>query len=395
MSEGDTATVARRFAGPVADEVAFLFRPGDRSRGTAGPANGAYRAMADALTAHGASFADLASETLLLRDVRRDLPAILAARTRILAGLGQEAVAPPVAFIQQAPAVGRATFELVASAVIPRDRGAWSVRDVRPLTSCACEGCARSAARTIRLGDQVSLHSSNLYGSGNGVYEQAWNMFRAAESLLDRCGLGFRDVVRTWIHLRDIDRDYDGLNAARREFLRHGGIELRPASTGVQGIPLPDAHDCSLIVEAVKSDRPPDVSPMSTPSLNEAWTYGADFSRGLRVVETNKIALHVSGTASIDEGGRTVHAGDLEAQVGRMLDNVDSLLARQGATFADLICGVTSLKHPGDSRVLRSICERRGFTGFPCAVVEAALCRRDLLCETEAVAMLPPQAPGA
>ena len=40
---------------------------------------------------------------------------------------------------------------------------------------------------------------------------------------------------------------------------------------------------------------------MTTPTLNEAPLYGSDFARGMKVVETNKVALHVSGTASIDE----------------------------------------------------------------------------------------------
>ena len=160
-------------------------------------------------------------------------------------------------------------------------------------------------------------------------------MFCAAERLLDQCGMGFRDVVRTWIHLRDIDRDYDALNKARREFFRHRGIEQRPASTGVQGMPFPDAHDFSMSLQAVQSPRPLDVTRMSTPSLNEAWSYGADFSRGLRLAEANKVTLYVSGTASIDEAGRTVHVGDFEAQAERMLDNIESLLARQGATLRE------------------------------------------------------------
>ena len=395
MSARDCSTVLRKFSGPEADEIAILCQPDGGLQDTAEQADAAYRALAEALAARQTSCRDLASETLFLRDIRRELPLVLAARTRVLADIGETAGAPLPAFIQQAPVDGRAAFALAAAAVVPRDRDACSVRDVGPETSCACEGCRRSGARLVRLGDQVSLHTSNLHGAGGDAYAQAWQMFRVAERLLDRCGMGFRDVVRTWIQLRDIDRDYDALNTARREFFQHGGIELRPASTGVEGGPFPDAHLCSLSLQALKSPRPLNVTGMSTPSLNEAWSYGADFSRGLRVVEANRITLHVSGTASIDEAGRTVHAGAFEAQAERMLDNIESLLARQGATFASLISAVTYLKRPRDAGVLRSLYRRRGFEGFPCAVVEAALCRPELLCETEAVAMLPPVAPGA
>ena len=390
-----SSTVLRRFTGPEADELAILCRPESRSPDTAHQAEAAYRALVKQLAAHRSSFRDVTSETLFLRNIRKDLPRVLEVRTRVLADLGQSACAPLPAFIQQAPIDQGASFELSAWAVVPRHRDAWSVRDVQAVPSCACEGCARSGARLVRLGDQVSLHTTNVHGLGGDAYEQAFDMFCAAERLLHQCGMGFRDVARTWIHLRDIDRDYDALNKARREFFRDRGIEQRPASTGVQGLPFPDAHDFSMSVQAVQSPRALDATRMSTPTLNEAWDYGADFSRGLRLTEANKVMLHISGTASIDEAGRTVHVGNFEAQVDRMLENIESLLAQQGAGFENLVSGITYLKNPGDAPVLRSMCRERGFDNFPCALVEAALCRPELLCETEAVAMLPVTTAGA
>jgi enamine deaminase RidA (YjgF/YER057c/UK114 family) len=390
-----SAAVLRRFTGPEADELAILCRPEGRGADAVQQAEAAYRALAALLVGQQASFRDLTCETLFLRDVRRELPLVLGARSRVLTDLGQSAGAPRPAFIGQAPVGPGTRFELSASAVVPRHRDAWSVRDVRAAAACACEGCAGSGARLVRLGGQLSLQTTNVYGSGGGAFEQAWDMFCAAERLLDQCGMGFRDVVRTWIHLRDIGRDYEVLNKARREFFQHRGIERRPASTGVQGIPFPDAHDFSISLHALQSPGPLAVAPMSAASLNEAWSYGADFSRGLRVAEANGVRLYVSGTASIDEAGQTAHADDFEAQADRMLDNISSLLARQGAGFENLVSGVTYLRNPGDAPVLRSICRQRGFDGFPCALVEAPLCRPELLCEAEVVAMLPHAAAGA
>ena len=392
----DPTTVLRRFAGPVADELAILCRPEEgQPPDPVHQAEIAYRALADRLAAHQASFRDLTSETLFLRDIAGELRPVLDVRARILADLGQSASAPAPAFIQQAPIGRDATLELAAWAVVTRNRAAWSVRDIRATPSCACDGCARSSARLVRLGDQISLHTTNIHGVGKEATEQALDMFRAAERLLDQCGMGFGDVVRTWIHLRDISRDYDALNTARREFFRRSGIELRPASTGVAGVPLTDAHDFSMSLQAVKASRSLDVTPMSTPTLNEAWSYGADFSRGLRMTEANHVTLHVSGTASIDEAGRTVHVGNFEAQADRMLHNIALLLAQQGASFENVMSGVTYLKNPSDAPALRSVCRKHGFDGFPCALVEATLCRPELLCETEAVALLPLASAGA
>jgi enamine deaminase RidA (YjgF/YER057c/UK114 family) len=199
----------------------------------------------------------------------------------------------------------------------------------------------------------------------------------------------FRDVVRTWIHLRHIDRDYAALNRARRVFFAARGIEPVPASTGIGGGPVPGAHDLCLGVYAVKAGHALVKTVMTSPTLNEASEYGADFVRGLRVPEANKVALHVSGTASIDEHGSTVHPGDLEAQADRMLVNLAALLQGQGARFTDVVYAITYLKHPADAERIREKLRRAGFAGFPHALVAAPICRPDLLCETEALAVLP------
>ena len=146
---------------------------------------------------------------------------------------------------------------------------------------------------------------------------------------------------------------------------------------------------------AVRSPHPLEVGLMSASSLGEAWEYGADFSRGLRVVEANKIALYIAGTASIDEAGRTVHVGEFELQVDRMLMNVSSLLGAQGASFRDVMSAVTYLKRPRDGARLRAVFRDHDFDGFPTALVTAPLCRPDLLCETEVVAALPLPHPTA
>ena len=109
----------------------------------------------------------------------------------------------------------------------------------------------------------------------------------------------------------------------------------------------------------------------------------------MRVAETNKVALYVSGTASIEETGRTAHPDDFEAQVDRMLANVAALLEGQGSTFADVVSAVTYLKRPADAARLREKLHEAGFEGFPNALVAARICRPDLLCETEALAVLP------
>ena len=239
------------------------------------------------------------------------------------------------------------------------------------------------------MGEETRFHAAGLCGPGENAYEQTLGMFSLAEDLLRQAGMEFRDVVRTWIHLRHIDRDYGDLNRARRAFFAARGIDPVPASTGIGGGPVSEAHDLCLGVYAVKAGRPPTVrTVMTSRTLNEAVEYGADFVRGMKVVETNKVALHVSGTASIDEHGRTAHPGDFEAQADRMLVNIAALLGGQGANFGDVVSAITYLKHPADAGRLRDKLHEAGFAGFPHALVAAPICRPDLLCETEVLAVV-------
>jgi enamine deaminase RidA (YjgF/YER057c/UK114 family) len=385
-------TVVRRFRGPTVDQLFVLCRPGEGAADPPRQAESVYQRLLEILASEGAGAASVVRETVFLRRIREDFDAIRSARSRVLGGDGTSFV---TTFIGQPPVGGNA-LELFAVAVVPRPGEASSSDAVRRKPTCSCDGCSAGVgARIVRLGDEAHLHAGNVYGSGRDAFEEAYDMFRVAEGLLEEAGMGFGNAIRVWIHLRDIDRDYDALNRARREFFRHRGIERRPASTGVQGIPFPGAHDFSMSFDAVSSRRPLDVAVMSTPSLGEAWRYGAEFSRGLRIAGVNEATLHISGTASIDEAGQTVHAGDFEAQADRMLHNIASLLAQQGAGFQDLVSGVTYLKNPHDATALRSIFRERGFEGFPCALVEAPLCRPELLCEAEAVAILPLKTAGA
>src|SRR6201998_4301981 len=72
-------------------------------------------------------------------------------------------------------------------------------------------------------------------------------------------------------------------------------------------------------------------------TLNEAYDYGSAFSRGMRIDLNGLTILLISGTASIDETGKTVHVGDFCAQLRRTYDNITRLLASEGATWQDIV----------------------------------------------------------
>jgi enamine deaminase RidA (YjgF/YER057c/UK114 family) len=240
------------------------------------------------------------------------------------------------------------------------------------------------------MGDENRLMAGGLCGKGDNAYEQTWSVFTLAETLLHEAGMEFTDVVRTWIYLREMERDYyPGLNKARREFFDSRGIDPVPASTGIEGGMVSSKHDICMGFYAVKSGKALMRTVMTTPTLNEAGEYGADFTRGMQMTEANKVALHVSGTASIDEQGRTAHLNDIGAQIDRMILNISTLLKNQGASFSDIAYAYNYLKDPADEQLLKDKFKEAGLEGFPSIFVHAEVCRPDLLCETEVLAILP------
>ena len=127
--------------------------------------------------------------------------------------------------------------------------------------------------------------------------------------------------------------------------------------------------------------------------LNEAPDYGSAFSRGLRIDIGNVVLLLISGTASIDEHGNTVHPGDFRAQQRRTYANISGLLAAEGATWRDIIrttCYLRDIErdYAAFNEERTRFFAEQGLDPLPASTgIQAILCRPDLLVEIEAMAL--------
>jgi 2-iminobutanoate/2-iminopropanoate deaminase len=132
--------------------------------------------------------------------------------------------------------------------------------------------------------------------------------------------------------------------------------------------------------------------------LNEAFDYPrpSSFSRALRIDLNGLAIVFISGTASVDENGNTVHAGDFRAQIRRTYRNITELLASAGATWEDVVRTTNYLRDiERDYAAFNE--ERTAFFAaqeldpLPASTgIQAILCRPDLLVEIEAIAMFIP-----
>ena len=384
----DCTIVLRRVQGPDAKELFASCHPTTNEGDTQKQTEAIYRALAGILENEGGSFASVVSETVFLRELHANLALFRRERQQLILSCQTTAFRPAILEIEQPPLNERAQLEVSIQAVIP-NTSSLQMKAIKVVSDCKCNECKCVQGLKLQVGNETRFYVSGLCGQGKNAYEQTHSMFKLTEELLRQAGMRFTDVARTWIHLREIDRDYGDLNRARREFFEAHRIDPVPASTGIEGGQASAAHDLSLGVYAVKATLPQERHVMTSATLNEAEEYGADFVRGMKVVESNKIALLVSGTASINEVGETAYVDDFESQVDRMLVNVAALLEKQAATFEDIVSATTYLKHRENTKRLQEKFLEAGFTGFPNVLVEARVCRPDLLCETEVLAVLP------
>ncbi|HYP13437.1 MAG TPA: Rid family hydrolase [Bryobacteraceae bacterium] len=127
--------------------------------------------------------------------------------------------------------------------------------------------------------------------------------------------------------------------------------------------------------------------------LNEAIDYGSAFSRGLRLDFGNVAVLLISGTASIDEHGKTVHIGDFRAQLRRTYENITALLKAEGATWKDIVRTTCYLRdidrdYAAFNEERTAFYRELGLDPLPASTgIQAILCRPDLLIEIEAIAI--------
>ncbi|MGO8935375.1 MAG: Rid family hydrolase [Terracidiphilus sp.] len=129
--------------------------------------------------------------------------------------------------------------------------------------------------------------------------------------------------------------------------------------------------------------------------LNEAYSYEkpSSFSRGMRIDLNGVTILLISGTASIDEEGRSVHIGDFRAQMRRTLANITGLLTSEGCTWHDMVRTTCYLRDI--ERDYEAFNEERtafyrdlGLDPLPASTgIQAILCRPELLVGIEAIAM--------
>lgn len=230
----------------------------------------------------------------------------------------------------------------------------------------------------------------NIHGlspdGDNSPQAQTRRMIQHARKLLTARGSDYSSVSRTWFYLSDILGWYPRFNEARSaeyaamQIMPTGGDILLPASTGIGGDNPHGAKACMDLMAVTGRD----IERLSNPGQKDAFEYGSAFSRAAAVPMSDHTLLQLSGTAAIDEQGRSLYPGDVSSQIEATFDKVEMLIQKRGASLPDACAATAFFKRAEDAPVFDEICQKRGLDRDVCVCVVADVCREELLFELDA-----------
>jgi enamine deaminase RidA (YjgF/YER057c/UK114 family) len=223
---------------------------------------------------------------------------------------------------------------------------------------------------------------------------QADQMFTNVGLGLKAHGMEYRNVVRTWIYLARLLEWYGDFNRVRTAHYKPAGLGAEggvafPASTGIQG--KCDHEECLMDVLAMQSDGPEYAAARPirrSPRQDLSFNYGSAFSRGMAFEIEGRRTVHISGTASINPAGASIHIGDAEMQSLETLMCIAAILEEQGGRLENITSATLFCKDRGAWEAWNRVTRLLMVPAFPQVCVLADVCRPDLLVEMEVVAAI-------
>lgn len=209
--------------------------------------------------------------------------------------------------------------------------------------------------------------------------------FEGIEEALALVGMSFDHVVRTWLFIDRILEWYASFNEVRSRFFEERGVFDRflPASTGI-GAANPAGRSVVAQAIALRPKRAEvEVREVESPLQCPATEYRSSFSRAAEVLRGGVRQVYVSGTASIDPCGETVHRGALERQIEHTMDVVAAILGSCGLAWENVLRGIVYFKDMSQAAGFERHCRERGLPPQRLIVTQGTVCRDDLLFEIE------------
>lgn len=240
-----------------------------------------------------------------------------------------------------------------------------------------------AAARYCRLGGLAAIGATHP--------DAAAQSFLTLNHMLNAVDMDFTHVVRTWFYLHKILDWYGDFNHVRHAFFQEHGVydSLIPASTGMGCQALAGESLAGGLLAMKPTDGRARAIALDSPLQGPATAYGSSFSRANEIQTDTARRVYVSGTASIDPDGNTVHLGDTQKQVALTVDVVGAILESRGMSWQHVTRAIAYFKRDGEYHHLAAYCDAQSLPPFPVVYLQNDVCRDNLLFELEVDAVLP------
>ena len=243
-------------------------------------------------------------------------------------------------------------------------------------------------ARYVRMGGLGPA------SDGGTREEQAREVLETMQAGLEAVGMDFySDVLRTWFYNHDILDWYGEFNQVRNQFFTEKNVYcgMVPASTGIGGAnPRRTALVAGLLaVKAKTGGEEVKAYPVPSPLQCPAVDYGSSFSRAIEFEAPDHRRVLVSGTASIEPGGETLHLGDVAKQIDLTIRVAGAILESRGMDWHNVVRAIAYFRNAEDAPAQDDYCAANGLEDVPFVVTNNVVCRDDLLYEIEVDAVKP------
>jgi enamine deaminase RidA (YjgF/YER057c/UK114 family) len=300
---------------------------------------------------------------------------------------------------------------------------------VKPYLVLIEAGFADTSLADVTYGQAASLKFSKLtvndYAEywfagaeghkGNTISDSAGNAFGQLYAAFLQAGLGFNNIVRQWNYVEQIfsikkidheqRQNYQLFNETRgRYYSRYRTLSDFPAATGIgvdfNGVTI----ECMLVKQLNENLR---IIPVSNPRQVNSFLYAQSvlkgappgnqiknqapqFERARLMTDGSTSRLFISGTASII-GQQTIGINDVKKQTLVTIDNLEQLTSNMNlksccpglTVFPEKYVYIrVYVKHEQDIPDVKALCLEH-FGQIPMSIVQADICRSDLLVEIE------------
>ena len=261
----------------------------------------------------------------------------------------------------------------------------------------------------LQTGVQTQVFGEGLFEAQHNGYRQLLgaNLCNRAANSEYQTRLIFRDYImqltevggtlatnclRTWIFVQNVDVNYPGVVKARKEVFATQGLTEKThfiASTAIEGRYVDPMVFVTMDTYAVVGIAPEQIQYLYASShLNRTYEYGVTFERGTAISYGDRRHIFISGTASIDNYGEIVYAGDVLKQATRMIENIKALLQEAGGALEDIMQAIIYIRDTADYARVHGFMETN-YPNLPHVIVRAPVCRTGWLIEMECTAVTP------